>query len=147
VIVTDESSAPRCTLCGEDLRGGGNNEHAAACEALRIAAEAGARPTGVPVRVHAAYVEARQALRADAPVVAIRVLQWLLSHLAETRGVNPSLTLSAKVAALSEAGVISKTIRPDLLEKARSATSGSDEAWALMTVTEHALSRAYLRRV
>lgn len=116
-----------------------------ACDALRVAGQAGARPVGVPVRVHAAYVEARQALRADAPVVAIRVLQWLLSHLAETRGASPDLTLSGKVAALSDAGIISRTLRPDLLEKARSATSGAEDAWALMTVAEHALARAYLR--
>jgi hypothetical protein len=60
--------------------------------------------------------------------------------------VNPDLTLSAKVAALSDAGIISRTIRPHLVEQARSAISGSEEAWALMTLAEHALARAYLRR-
>jgi hypothetical protein len=144
VIATNERPGLRCTLCGEEHPRG--DQHASACDALRIAGEAGARPIGVPVRVQAAYVEARRALRADAPAVAIRVLQWLLSHLAEARGVNPDLTLSAKVAALYDAGIISRTIRPGLVEQARSATSGPEAAWALMTLTEHALARAYLRR-
>lgn len=135
---TKEGPAPRCTLCGD--------EHADACEALRVAGEAGAKPVGVPVRIQAAYVEARQALRADAPALAIRVLQWLLSHLAETRGVNPNFSLSAKLASLADAGIISKTSRPDLVEQACSATSGPEEAWALMTLAEHALARAYLRK-
>jgi hypothetical protein len=60
--------------------------------------------------------------------------------------VNPDLTLAAKVAALSEAGIISRTIRPDLLEQARSATARPEAAWALMTLAEHALTRAYMRR-
>jgi|HubBroStandDraft_6_1064221.scaffolds.fasta_scaffold1249237_1 hypothetical protein len=141
--MTTKSGGPasHCTFCGEEHPRGDE-----ACEALRVAADAGARPIGVPVKVQAAYVEARRALRSDAPAVAIRVLQWLLSHLAETRGVNPDLTLSAKVAALSDAGIISRRIRPALIEQARSATSGSEEAWALMTLAEHALARAYLRR-
>jgi hypothetical protein len=144
VITTTEGSFPRCALCGDEHPRG--SERPDACEALRVAGEAGARPTGVPVRVQAAYVEARQALRADAPSVAIRVLQWLLSHLAETRGVDPSLTLSAKVAALSSAGVISMRIRPEIVERVRSATASPETAWALMTLVEHALARAYLRQ-
>jgi hypothetical protein len=141
MITTNEGPALRCRLCGEEHQYG--DEH---CDALRIAGEAGARPIGVPVRVQAAYVEARQALRADAQAVAIRALRWLLSHLAEARGVNPDLTLSAKVAALSDAGIISRTIRPDLIEKARARTTGPEAAWALMTLAEHALARAYMRR-
>lgn len=98
------------------------------------------------MRVQAAYVEAREALRADAPAVAIRALQWLLSHLAEARGVSPDLSLSAKLAALADAGILARTTRPALIEQALSATSGSEEAWALMTLAEHALARAYLGR-
>ncbi len=142
-MTTNEGPALPCTLCGEPHPRG---DEPAACEALRVAGETGARPVGVPVRVQAAYVEARQALRANAPVVAVRVLQWLLSHLAETRGVNPQLTLSAKVAALCDAGVISGSIRRDLVEQAYSPSPGPEAAWALMTLTEHALARAYLRR-
>jgi hypothetical protein len=144
MTTTNEPAAVRCSLCGEEHSY--RDERAGGCDALRVAGEAGARPAGVPLRVHAAYVEAREALRADAPAAAIRVLQWLLSHMAETRGVNPNLPLSGKVAALSDAGIISRTIRPALVEQARCATSGSEEAWALMTLTEHALARAYLRR-
>lgn len=144
MVTTNDGPAFRCTLCGEDhVR---PNDDTAACEALRIAGEAGARPNGVPIRVQAAYVEARQALRANAPAVANQALQWIVSHLAETRGVNPNLTLAAKVAALSEAGIISRTIRPDLLERVRSATAGPEAAWALMTLAEHALTRAYMRQ-
>jgi hypothetical protein len=144
MIDTNEGLALRCAFCGEEHPGG--DEHGSACEALRVAREAGARPAGVPVRVQAAYVEARQALRANAPGVAIRVLRWLLSHMAETRGVNPDLTLSAKVAALSDAGIISMPIRPDLVVQTRSAPDAPETAWALMTLVEHALVRAYLRR-
>ena len=144
MTTTNANAVPRCTLCGEQHPPG--DESAEACQALRVAAETGARPVGVPVRIQAAYVEAREALRADAPAVAIRTLRWLLSHLAETRGVNPTLTLSAKVAALSDSGIISPTIRRDLLEQARSEAQGPEVAWALMTLTEHALGRAYMRR-
>jgi len=111
-----------------------------------VAAEAGARPAGVPLRVQAAYVEARQALRGDAPGVAVRVLEWLLCHLAETHGVKPNLPLSAKVAALADAGLISSRIRPDLVERALSGTPALETAWALMTLVEHALGRAYTQR-
>jgi hypothetical protein len=144
VIVTIEGPLARCALCGEAHPRA--DEHAGSCDALRVAGQAGARPTGVPVRVHAAYVEARRALRADAPAVAIRVLQWLLAHLAETRGVSPDLTLSAKMAALTSAGIISMPIRPELLAPARSATPGPEAAWAWMTLAEHALTRAYMPR-
>jgi len=144
VVTTNDGPAFRCTFCGEEHVH--PDEHSGACEALRVAGEAGARPSGVPIRVQAAYVEARQALRANAPAVANQALQWIFSHLAETRGVNPDLTLAAKVAALSEAGIISRTIRPDLLEQARSATARPEAAWALMTLAEHALTRAYMRR-
>ena len=91
-------------------------------------------------------MEARQALRANAPAVANQALQWIVSYLAETRGVNPNLTLAAKLAALSEAGIISRTIRPDLVEQARSAAARPEAAWALMTLAEHALIRAYMRQ-
>ena len=144
VITTKEGGFPHCALCGHEHPRG--SERPDACDALRVAAEAGARPAGVPVRVHAAYVEARQALRANAPSVAIRVLQWLLSHLAETRGADPSLTLSAKVAALAHAGVISDESPPENVEQATSSTASPEMAWALMTLVEHALARAYLRR-
>lgn len=144
MVTTNDGSTLRCTFCGEEHVH--PDENAGACEALRVAGEAGARPIGVPIRVQAAYVEARQALRANAPAVANQALQWIVSHLAETRGVNPDLTLAAKVAALSEAGIISRTIRPDLIEQARSATSRPEAAWALMTLAEHALTRAYMRR-
>jgi len=143
VMILDAHPAPGCPQCGEPHSRG--DEAAVACEALRVAGDAGARPVGVPVRVQAAYVEARRALRADAPAVAIRVLRWLLAHLAETRGVNPELTLSAKVTALVDAGIISMRIRPELVEPARSEASSPEMAWALMTLTEHALTRAYMR--
>jgi hypothetical protein len=98
------------------------------------------------MRVQAAYVEARQAMRGEAPEVAIRTLQWLLSHLAETRGVNPRLSLAAKAAALSDQGIVAKTMRPTLISLALSSeAAGPEAAWALMTLTEHALARAYLR--
>jgi hypothetical protein len=143
-MILDAHTTPRCSLCGEAHAHG--DEAASACEALRVAGNAGARPAGVPVRVQAAYVEARRALRADAPEVAIRVMRWLLSHLAETRGVNPQWALSAKVAALANAGIISMKVRPELVEDARPAAASPEMAWALMTLAEHALARAYMRQ-
>jgi hypothetical protein len=50
------------------------------------------------------------------------------------------------VAALSDAGIISKTLRRDVIEHARSRTETPEAAWALMTLAEHALGRAYLGR-
>ena len=133
----DPVAAP-CPVCG-----GAHGE--ASCEALRVAAAAGAQPQGVPLRIYGGYLEARKALRANAPPVAVRVLQWLLSHLAEERGASPDLTLSAKVIALRDRGVISDTIRPGLIEAALATDSSAETAWALMSLVEHALARLYLR--
>lgn len=147
MIITIEKPAARCPLCGDSHPPGDEGRgNAVPCDALRDAGDAGARPPGVPIRVQAAYVEARQALRADAPALAIGVLQWLLSHLAELRGVNPALTLAAKVAALTDAGLVAKTVRRELIEQALANTPSPETAWALMTLAEHALARAYLRR-
>ena len=135
----NDPGAPPCPVCGEGHADG-------PCEALRAAAAAGAQPKGVPLRVYGGYLEARSALRANAPTVAVRVLQWLLSHLAEERGVSPTLTLPAKVTALRDRGVISPNIRAGLIESALSPEPSAETAWALMSVAEHALSRLYLGR-
>jgi hypothetical protein len=143
VVALNVDLPARCAACGEPHPPGEDSPKV--CEALRAASETGARPAGVPVRVQAAYVEARRALRKDAPGVAIAVLQWLLAHMAESRGASPGLPLAAKLASLRDAGVIAKTMRPELIEQARQATSSVEDAWALMTVVEHALARAYMR--
>lgn len=143
VIVVNEGSALRCAVCGEEHPRDGSQ--AGACDALRAAGALGARPPGVPIRIQGAYVEAREALRADAPLLAIETLQWLLSHLAETRGVNPELSLPAKVSALADAGIIAMAVRSELLAPAASADARPETAWGLMTLAEHALARVYLR--
>ena len=115
------------------------------CDALRIAAAAGAQAGGAPRRLQGAYLEARQAFRANAPAVAVRILQWLLSHLAESRGVRPEATLSTKVSALESEGLVSGQMRPGLIERALSSDPGPETAWALMTLVEHALARLVRR--
>ena len=136
--MNEDQSAP-CPWCAQAHFGG-------ACNTLRLAAEAGATPLGVPLRVQGAYLEARSALRANAPAAAVRTLQWLLAHLAEARGVKPDVSLSAKVRALSNADIISSSVRAELVESALSPNPGAETAWALMTLVEHALARLYLRK-
>lgn len=112
---------------------------------MRAAAAAGAQPRGVPLRIYGGYLEARGALRANVPAAAVRVLQWLISYLAEERGASPDLSLSAKVTTLCDDGVISPGVRAGLVEQALAPGQTSETAWALMSLVEHALARMYLR--
>src|SRR5664279_4126714 len=59
-----------CVVCGTA------HDDANACPAALEAAQAGAHPAGVPLRIYGGYLEARAALRGNAPAVATRVLQW-----------------------------------------------------------------------
>ena len=132
-----EGESPLCAICGD--------AHAAdACDAKRAADAAGARPLGVPLRVYGGYVEARAALRANAYSAASRVLEWLLSHLAEERGAPAGLGFSAKLKRLCDDGVISTRIEAALFERALAQGAGPEQAWALMSIAEHAFSRLYL---
>jgi hypothetical protein len=116
------------------------------CQALRDAAAAGAQPPGVPLRVYGGYLEARAALRANASAAATRTLQWLLAHLAEERGAAVTLSFSAKVERLRQGGVISPRIEPSLLASAMADDDSPEQAWALMSIVEHAFYRLYLRK-
>ncbi len=137
----NDPSTPTCGACG--------NRHAEelgeACLALREAAAAGARPEGVPLRVYGGYLEARAALRAEAPAVATRVLQWLLSYLAEERGVPAEREFPAKLRRLREDDVISERMQLSLFSSALSVDEGPEKAWALMSLVEHAFYRLYLK--
>lgn len=115
------------------------------CLAIRDAAAKGARPTGVPIRVYGGYLEARSAIRANAPALANETLEWLLGYLAEERGVRREQSLAAKLAVLRERGVISARVRPSLIERALSDEGDAmGRAWALMSIAEHAFQRLYL---
>lgn len=114
------------------------------CEALRAAAAAGARPNGVPIRIYGAYLEARAALRADAPSLAIQTLEWLLGHLAENQGARAELGLAAKIDWLRRQGVLLPRLRQSLLDQALSTDETRERAWALLSIAEHAFHRLYL---
>ncbi len=114
------------------------------CEAMRVAAAAGARPSGVPIRVYGAYLEARGALRADAPSLAIRTLEWLLAHLAEQRGARAEDGLAAKLERLRQQGVILPRVRQSLFDQALANNDTRERAWALLSIAEHAFYRLYL---
>jgi hypothetical protein len=111
---------------------------------LRAAAAAGARPNGVPIRVYGAYLEARAALRADAPSLAIQTLEWLLGHLAEDRGVRAELGLAAKIDWLRRQGVLLPRLSQSLFDQALSPHDTRERAWALLSIAEHAFHRLYL---
>ena len=102
-------------------------------------------PKGVPIRVYGGYLEARAALRANAPENASHTLRWLLSHIAEERGAPKGQSFPAKVDRLRAEGFISSTLEPMLFERAFSEATGPEEAWALMSIVEHAFYRLYMR--
>jgi len=114
------------------------------CQALRTAALAGARPRGVPQVVYNAYLDARAALRADAPTEANRLLERLLGYLAEERGARPEQNLAAKLDLLRAAGVLSPRLRQSLFDEAASTDDTVPRAWAMMSIAEHAFYRLYL---
>lgn len=117
----------------------------ASCVAIRDAAAKGARPTGVPIRVYGGYLEARSAIRKNAPALASETLEWLLGYLAEEQGVRREQSLAVKLAALRERGVISPRVRPSLIERALSDEGDAmGRAWALMSIAEHAFQRLYM---
>ncbi len=111
---------------------------------MHAAAAEGAQPPNVPLRVYAGYLEARAALKKQAPVNAARVLEWLLSYLAEERGAREDAGFAAKLQLLCEQGVIAPHMRGALF--ARAMGQGPEQAWALMSIAEHALYRLYLQR-
>lgn len=134
-----EDDAVRCAMCGD--------AHAAdACAALRAASAAGARPQGVSLRVYGGYVEARSALRANAHAAACRVLEWLLSHVAEERGAPAELGFAAKLERLCDDGVISARMQAALFEQAVAHDESPEQAWALMSMAEHAFARLYVSK-
>jgi len=126
-----------CVVCGT-----GHQEDG--CPVAREAAAAGAHPANVPVRVYGGYLEARAALRQNAPDVATRVLTWLLSHLAEQRGTPPERSFEQKMEKLRSDRIIALR-HPELFEQAMQ-KGGNEQAWALMSVAEHALTQLYLRK-
>jgi hypothetical protein len=111
---------------------------------MREAAAAGARPPGVPLRVYGGYLEARTALRANAPSFANRTLEWLLGHLAEERGARAEQSLAEKIQRLREQGVILPRLRQSLVDRALSTNDTPEKAWALLSIVEHAFHRLYL---
>jgi hypothetical protein len=115
-------------------------------EALRQANAAGAHPQGVPLRIYGGYLEARAALKANAHVPAIRVLEWLLGHLAEEQGAPKGLDLAAKLKRLRDDGAISQKVEESLFDAALSKTGQPEQAWALISIAEHAFGRLYLAR-
>jgi hypothetical protein len=130
---------PTCTFCGE--------AHVLNdCAAMRAASAAGARPEGVPLRIYGGYLEARAALKANAHVPAIRVLEWLLGHLAEVQGAPAALDLAGKLQRLRAQGAISQTVEERLFASALSKSGQPDQAWALISIAEHAFGRLYLNR-
>jgi hypothetical protein len=142
VMGTQTSGESICPVCGDPHPYGA--ESVESCPALREAAAAGSQPKGVPLRVYAAYLEARAALRANAPAAATRVLQGLLSHIAEERGMPPELSFPTKMHQLCDHGVISHRMQTALLEHALSASEEAERAWALLSIAEHAFYRLYL---
>lgn len=133
----DSTASPSCS-------GAGSGCGCVDCEAIRAAAAAGARPNGVPLRIYGAYLEARAALRTDAPSLAIRTLEWLLGHLAESRGARAELGLAAKIEWLRRQGVLLPRLRQSLLDQALSTNDTRERAWALLSIAEHAFHRLYL---
>lgn len=149
--VVDEIQPPRytysmnhvatrvCSVCG-------SNDHLAAgelCPILRAAAREGAQPPGVPLRIYGGYIEARVALKQNASANAANVLQWLLEHLAEQRGVPAESSFATKLQHLCDEGAIAPRVREALFDLAMS--TGPHRAWALMSISEHALSRVYMQ--
>jgi hypothetical protein len=116
-----------------------------ACTALRAAAAEGAHPKNVPLRVYGGYLEARAALRGNAPAAATRVLEWLIGHVAEERGAKPEQTFAAKVKRLQHVGAISPALPDALLDHAFAAGESHERAWALLSITEHVFYRLFLR--
>jgi hypothetical protein len=112
----------------------------------REAAAAGARPSGVPLRVYGGYLEARAALRANANQAATRVLEWLLAHIGEERGGRPEHGLQATLAKLQADGAISRELDDELFAQALGADDGRERAWALLSIVEHIFYRVYLRQ-
>src|SRR5688500_16354280 len=103
-----------CTVCGGDhLVAPGES-----CPVMRAAAAEGAQPQGVPLRVYGGYLEARAALKKNAPDSAAKILQWLLGHLAEERGAPAASSFTTKLERLCDADVISPRIRQALFARA-----------------------------
>jgi hypothetical protein len=111
---------------------------------MRAAAAAGAHPNGVPIRIYGAYLEARAALRAEAPSLAIQALEWLLGHLAEERGARAELGLAAKIEWLRRQGVLLPRLPQSLFDQALAPNESRERAWALLSLAEHAFHRLYL---
>jgi hypothetical protein len=124
-------SDPPCGVCGQSHAGGPD----ALCPSMRV-----------PLRVYGGYLEARAALRANAPAAAIRVLRWLLSHIAEERGAPADRPFKAKLKKLTDDDVISERVEAALFDQALSTEVGPEQAWALMSIAEHAFQRLYLRQ-
>lgn len=130
----------RCCVCGGDHVHSGTGE---VCPLLREAAEAGRN--AVPLRIYGGYMEARAALRANAHQAAIRVLHWIVSHIAEERGAPADKSFRAKLQGLLDQKVITKQVHDALAERALQTKESPEQAWALMSIVEHVFYRLYLK--
>jgi hypothetical protein len=133
----DSTASPSCS-------GAASGCACADCQAMRAAAAAGARPKGVPLRIYGAYLEARAALRADAPSLAIQALEWLLGHLVENRAAPAAPGLAAAIERLRRQGILLPSLRQSLFDQALSPGDTRERAWALLSIAEHAFRRLYL---
>src|SRR5262249_27715139 len=114
--------------------GVGSGCECADCQAMRAAAAAGARPDRGPSRIYGAYREARGALRAAAPSLAIQALEWLLGHLAEERGARADQGLPAKIELLRRQGIFLPRLGQALFDQALSPDDTRERAWALLSI-------------
>jgi hypothetical protein len=133
-----------CLICGRDHApspGGGARD----CPEVQAVVASGARPTHVPSRVYSGYLNAREALRANAAPAATQALRVVLSCIAEDRGARADETFSDKMARLCADGVIGARLRPTL-DRALSEDPSLDRAWALMSIAEHAFYHLYLNK-
>lgn len=137
--MSDDS--PICLTCGEPHA---DADPATGCPTMRAAQATDARPGNVPPDVYTGYLSARGALLANSPRAAIKGLRRILSSMAEAQGARPEDGFSEKLDKLRTKGVIGARIRSTLLKEALSDTAEDAQAWALMSIAEHAFYRLYL---
>jgi hypothetical protein len=135
-----------CLICGQNHATTAIGVAAASCPAMQAAVATGARPTNVPSRVYGGYLGAREAMRANSPRAAVEALRRVLSSIAEERGSRPDESFPTKMAKLCDDGVIEVRVRTALLERALSGDPEVAQAWALMSIAEHAFYRLYLSK-
>lgn len=132
---------PICLTCGERHADADRTD---GCPTMAAAQASDARPGNVPLDVYTGYLSARGALLAHSPRAAIKGLQRILSSMAEAQGARPDAGFSEKLDKLRNKGVIGARIRSTLLKEALSDAAEETQAWALMSIAEHAFYRLYL---